>query len=108
MKVSKVKATTIFSNIEKYKPVNKFQHATWLLIVIRFADKKEKHDIKELFNALDGDGDGELSIEDMKKGFKTTLGIKTKEIIEEIFSLVKPDHKGRISITEFTALGIDK
>jgi len=35
------------------------------LIVSRFADKKEKRDIKSIFEALDTDADGELTPEDL-------------------------------------------
>ncbi len=65
VRVSKRKAIKIFQNIDKYKPINKFQHATWVLIVSRFADKKEKRDIKSIFEALDTDADGELTPEDL-------------------------------------------
>jgi len=44
------------------------------LIVSRFADKKEKRDIRSIFEALDTDADGELTQEDISKGFKKTTG----------------------------------
>jgi len=33
IRVSRKKATAILNNLNNYKPLNKFQHATWVLLV---------------------------------------------------------------------------
>ena len=46
-----------------------FQHATWVMLVQKFANKAEKRMIKQVFEALDHDADGELTPNNLFKGF---------------------------------------
>jgi len=50
------------------KTERKLQHATWILLVSYFASHEERTQLLKTFQALDLNGDGQLSREELIKG----------------------------------------
>ena len=69
----------------------------------------EKDDLKMAFQKLDLNGDGFLSLEELKVGYETIFEHqKTEEEIEEIFKKIDTDCNGVIDYSEFIAASIDQ
>ncbi len=58
--------------------------------------------LKELFIALDANGDGTLTIKEIEQGL-TELGVENKEAMIENIKLADTDGSGEIDYTEFIA-----
>lgn len=90
-----------FDKLKTYVSHNKFKQAALQYIASQMNDK-EIGDLVAIFNKLDKNGDGEISIEEFQAGLQTLSG-KTKEDIKSVFSKLDADQNGSINYTEFIA-----
>ena len=58
--------------------------------------------------ALDTDADGELTSKDLDKGFRKTIGLRSKKVIDQIFELMDQDENHKITLSEFIIASIDQ
>ena len=63
--------------------------------------------IKDIFQSIDINNDGKLSLEEIKKAVGKADGLKA-ENVEEIFKSIDTDNSGNIEYTEFISASIEK
>ena len=88
-----------------YANSNKLRKAVLTYIASRLSEDEIKK-IKEMFQRIDVDNDGKLSLEEMKKVF--SKGDIKIEFNEEIFNQIDTDKSGSIEYTEFISACIEK
>ena len=89
-----------------YANSNKLRKAVLTYIASRLSEQEIKK-IKEVFESIDVDNDGKLSLEEMKKAVALTGDMKI-EFNEEIFKSIDTDNSGCIEYTEFISACIEK
>lgn len=95
----------VLENLRGFKGISLFR-TLCVASVARQLDHKHLQDIHKVFSRMDENGDGVLSLEEIRKGFMA-LGAKNKEEAEEIFKAMDIDGSGTIDYTEFCAAAID-
>mmetsp|Transcript_19714 Transcript_19714/g.16869 ORF Transcript_19714/g.16869 Transcript_19714/m.16869 type:complete len:238 (+) Transcript_19714:550-1263(+) len=74
------KVTHIIENIKSFKPSNKLQEIVWHIICDQYLSEEFIHTLPEVFDALDYDNDGKLSVKDLEK----LLGPEAKSVIAKV------------------------
>lgn len=76
--------------------------ATYSFIASQLMSKSERDDLSKVFRAFDKNGDGKLSMEEVKEGYCEHYGkIMSDQEVEEMFNSVDTDRSGFIDYTEF-------
>lgn len=71
-------------------------------IASHLTSKEEKRDLEKIFKAMDIDGNGELSKEEVLAGYEEHFGISiSEEAVDAMFKAVDIDGNGAIDYTEF-------
>jgi calcium-dependent protein kinase len=71
-------------------------------IASHLTSKEEKKDLEKIFKAMDADGNGELSREEVLAGYEEHFGIPiSEEAVDAMFKAVDIDGNGAIDYTEF-------
>ena len=91
---------------KNYANSNKLRKAVLTYIASRLSEQEIKK-IKEVFQIIDVDNDGKLSLEEMKKAV-TLANDRKIEFNEEIFKSIDTDNSGNIEYTEFISACIEK
>ena len=91
---------------KNYANSNKLRKAVLTYVASRLSEQEIKR-IKEIFQSIDVDSDGKLSLEEMKKAVALTGEMKI-EFNEEIFKSIDTDNSGNIEYTEFISACIEK
>jgi len=97
----------LVDNLRKFRSVNKLKKAALHVISTLLSEDKIKT-LREQFQAMDANGDGMLSVQELTEGMKKS-GLKDipadlKQLIKEIDS----DQSGQIDYTEFLSAALDK
>ena len=95
------------NTLKKYTEENKLKKAILTYIASRLNDNEVKS-LKEIFENLDINKDGTLTLDEMKKGLHQ---LKDKNIdidVKSIFKGIDTDSSGRIDYTEFLASSINQ
>ena len=69
------------------------------------------HDAIKLFNHIDKNGDGQITLEELSKGIEDYLKLSGKDLknkVEIIFNNIDSDHNGYIEYEEFIRAAVDK
>jgi calcium-dependent protein kinase len=88
-----------------YANSNKLRKAVLTYVASRLSEEEIKK-IKEVFQSIDVDNDGKLSLEEMKKAL--SKGDMKIEFNDEIFKQIDTDNSGNIEYTEFISACIEK
>ena len=91
---------------KNYAHSNKLRKAVLTYIASRLSEEEIKK-IKAIFQSIDVDNDGKLSLEEMKKAVSLTDGMKIEDI-EKLFKSIDTDNSGNIEYTEFISASIEK
>ena len=91
---------------KNYANSNKLRKAVLTYIASRLSEEEIKK-IKAIFETIDTDNDGKLSLEELKKAVSLTDGMKI-EYIEQLFKSIDTDNSGNIEYTEFISASIEK
>jgi len=95
-------AVNALSNLQSFNAESKLKQATYAFIASQLLSKQEKEKIDEVFRAMDLNGDGKLSKEEIKIGYKEFFGKDlSDEEIDEMFARVDADGNGEIDYSEF-------
>ena len=93
--------------LKSYKNTNKLKKAGLTFIASRLRDA-DVQNLKDIFNTLDLNKDGTLTLDEMKEGIEKLKKDNIDIDIEGIFKLIDTDHSGKIDYTEFLAASIDQ
>ena len=91
---------------KNYADSSKLRKAVLTFIASRLSEDEVKN-IKKIFQSIDDNNDGKLSLEEMKEAVAKTAGFKP-EYIESIFKSIDTDNSGNIEYTEFIAASLEK
>jgi calcium-dependent protein kinase len=101
-KVDARDASAALTNLKNFRAEEKIKQATCAYIAAQLLTKKEKDNLGTVFKALDVNGDGKLSHEEIKNGYGKFFGqIMTDEDVENMFRAVDLDDSGYIDYSEF-------
>ena len=91
---------------KNYAESNKLRKAVLTFIASRLTEEEIKN-VKKIFENIDKNNDGKLSLEELKEAAGKTPGFKMEQI-DEIFKSIDTDNSGNIEYTEFIAASLEK
>lgn len=90
------------TNLSKFRAEEKIKQATIAYIASQLLSKKEKESLANVFKALDKNGDGMLSKEEIQEGYENIFGHAIDHNkIDEWYAAVDLDNSGYIDYSEF-------
>lgn len=95
-----------FGNLRGFHAQGKFKKAALTAMAKHLGDSAIQ-DLKEMFFALDADGNGTITIEELQDGIKK-MGMEVPENLMKIMSDVDSDGSGEIDYSEFLAATLDR
>ena len=107
LKDDKKKLTKIknLGGLKKTQHYSKMQQAAMTAIAVQ-AGPDDIRNLKEIFMALDKNGDGSLSLTEIDEGL-TQLKLENKEDLMQVLREADTDNSGEIDYTEFIAATLD-
>jgi len=97
-----VNNTKVLNNLKNFRSDYKFQKAVLLYIISFFDLKDEKDELLKTFKALDLDGDGQLTHDELMIGYSKLMGEEeAKKEVDRIFTTIDVNGTGAIDFTEF-------
>ena len=80
-----------------------------LMFIASRLDENEINNLKNVFMAFDEGKDGQISLDELKKGLEQMHSKKyTDEEIEDLFNALDVDHNGKIDYTEFISATLEE
>lgn len=108
-KVSKDNLEHNLANLRNFRAEQKLQQAAFTFIASHLTSKEERNQLIETFKALDKNGDGTLSREEILEGYKQIMSEEDAvSEVNRIMAEVDLDKSGEIDYTEFVAATIDR
>ena len=102
----------IFKNLTSFHSATRFRHAIITFIASQMTTKEDNDELLKAFTALDTDGNGVLSREELLDGYKKIFPDKNKEeigqIVTELMDNVDINNKGEINFTEFVVAAMNR
>ena len=97
------------SNLKNFRADQKLKQATFAFIASQLLTKNEKENLAKIFKAIDKNGDGKLSKEEILEGYDKFFG-KTmdKEDVLKMFEAVDIDNSGFIDYSEFVVASMNE
>ena len=93
---------TALDNLGKFNSDVTLKQATFSFIASQLMSKNERDNLSKVFKAFDKNGDGKLSMEEVKEGYLEHYGrIMSDQEVEAMFRAVDTDNSGFIDYTEF-------
>lgn len=89
--------------LKKFQHHQKLKQAALTAIAVQ-ANPNDIRQLKEIFKSLDKNGDGSLTLEELRLGMSD---IKNGDEILALMQAADTDHSGTINYTEFIAATID-
>ena len=81
----------VLINLAKFKEANKLHIATKMFIVTHMISKSEQKELEKTFKALDTNGDGHLSKEELEEGYTKLYNDPEKAKSEAKLVMLKAD-----------------
>jgi len=102
-------AISALSNLKNFRADQKLKQATFAFIASQLLTKSEKENLGKIFKAIDVNGDGKLSKEEILEGYTKFFG-KTmeKEDVLKMFDSVDIDKSGFIDYSEFVVAAMNE
>jgi calcium-dependent protein kinase len=95
-------AVGALSNLKNFRADQKLKQATFAFIASQLLSKSEKESLARVFKAIDKNGDGKLSLEEILEGYDLFFGKSMdKHEIEDMFKRIDSDGSGFIDYSEF-------
>jgi len=97
------------SNLKTFRADQKLKQATFAFIASQLLTKSEKENLAKIFKAIDKNGDGKLSKEEIMEGYDLFFGKNLdKADIEKMFDAVDIDQSGFIDYSEFVVAAMNE
>lgn len=93
------------TNLRNFTNKNKLTRALYYFLVDNVISDQEKKNLIQTFKALDTNGDGYLSREEIKSGYKKTGGITQTEL-NKLMDQIDTDGNKEINFKEFVAASV--
>jgi calcium-dependent protein kinase len=102
-------AISALSNLKNFRADQKLKQATFAFIASQLLTKSEKENLGKIFKAIDVNGDGKLSKDEILEGYTKFFG-KTmeREDILKMFDSVDIDKSGFIDYSEFVVAAMNE
>merc|ERR1719321_1507551 len=95
-----------FANLRSFHAQSTFQKAALTAMAKHLGDSAIQ-DLKEMFYALDADGNGTITIDELRDGMEK-MGMDIPQDLIRIMSEVDSDGSGEIDYSEFLAATLDR
>lgn len=96
-------------NLEDFRADQVLKRATFAFIAAQLLSKSEKDNLAKVFRAFDKNGDGKLSMEEVKEGYLEHYGkVMSDEEVERMFKQVDIDDSGFIDYSEFVVAAMNE
>ena len=100
--------TNVISNLKKFSSSKRLKDAVSTLIATHIINMKDAKEQRDVFIAMDRDGDGKLSKEDIKNQLLLSMpDSEADEQVERIMIQVDSDKNGFIDFTEYIRASLD-
>ena len=102
----------IFNNLSQFNIKSRFRHAIITFMANRMISKDDLKDLEKAFAALDADGNGILTREELIEGYSKIMKDKSvEEIIREVdkvVNMVDTNQSGEIDFSEFLVAAMNQ
>lgn len=89
-------------NLKSFRADRKLQQATWVYLVSYLSTREEKNELMKTFKALDLNGDGQLSRDELIQGYEKIMGAREAEReVDNIMATVDTNKSGFIDYSGF-------
>lgn len=96
-------------NLKGFRADQTLKAATFAFIAGQLLSKQEKDNLARVFKAFDKNGDGKLSMEEVKIGYIEHYGrVMGDDEIEKMFKSVDSDNSGFIDYSEFVVAAMNE
>ncbi|CAD8199555.1 unnamed protein product [Paramecium pentaurelia] len=101
--------TEVLNNLRTFRVEKKFQEAALTFMVNQMATSQEKQELLQQFQALDLNGDGRLSKEELIIGYSKVMSYTDAELeVEKLMKYIDQDKNGSIDYSEFVLATFNK
>jgi len=102
-------ALSVLDNMKGFRVDQTLKQATYAFIASQLLSKAEKDNLAKVFKAFDKNGDGKLSIQEVKEGYLEHYGkVMSDEEVEQMFNAVDTDRSGFIDYSEFVVAAMNE
>ncbi|CAK0860927.1 unnamed protein product, partial [Prorocentrum cordatum] len=98
--------SSVVERLQEFREHSRMKRVALTALAQQIPDSESSR-LGEIFRAMDRNGDGELSVEEVRKGL-AAHGIQSPLALEEILRGIDCNGSGRIDFTEFVAAMMDK
>ena len=99
---------SVLDKLKNFQSFHKLREAVYTFIVTQLVSLKETRVLREVFRAIDANGDGKLSVSELADQYSQTMGYEeAKKEAERIMKEVDTDNNGYIDYTEFLKVNLD-
>lgn len=99
--------TSMLDNLKSFRSQNKLKKAALHVIASQMSENQIKG-LRDIFIALDDNGDGQLTVAEMQKGLQQAGFEEIPSDLKQIMEQVDSDGSGVIDYTEFLAATLDR
>ena len=101
----------LLNNLVNYRSDNVLRSTVFAYLIHNNIQLNQVHEAIKLFNNIDKNGDGQITREELYKGFENFLKLSGKDLqdkVDIIFNNIDTDHNGYIEYEEFIRAAVDK